>query len=299
MQLHSSTDRIAPADKQLLERSQVEPLATYGLPIVGKAFSQKRKFEYSYFNRKTWNKIVFVDGIATSMETIAIVGGGASGILAAVHLARLAAKPCRILLIDPASELAGGPAFSTDDPQHVLNAPARLMSAFDDDPEHFVRWLGSGGTSYGSNDFVPRRLYRLYLQDVLSEVQRERPGGSTISWVRERIVDIHPWDDLNGRSMVLRAETGPAPTAGYAILAIGAPEPCVLDRFGVSGPLVVNNPWSPQALEDVPLQGDVFIVGTGLTTVDVVLALAAGRRSLIHAAISPRICPNCPPGRWL
>ena len=90
----------------------------------------------------------------TERASLAIVGGGASGALAAVHLARLSPRPWRILLIGPACELGAGSAYSTDHPHHLLNRPAWMMSAVNDDPEHFFRWLASIDSSLGAGDFV-------------------------------------------------------------------------------------------------------------------------------------------------
>ena len=215
--------------------------------------------------------------------TLAIVGGGASGVLAAVHLARLSPRPWRILLFDPACELGAGPAYSTDNPRHVLNAPARTMSAVNDDPEHFVRWLPSIDSSFGPGDFVPRRLYRLYLQDTLDHTRRQNPSGSTISWIRESVVDICPNSEVDRGSLVLKMGSGQIWRADRSILAVGAPHPSVLNGFGLGRPEVVTNPWAPGVLERLPATSHVFVLGTGLTTVDVVLALAAGSRSKLHA----------------
>ena len=227
--------------------------------------------------------MVGVNDLVTAPETIAIVGGGASGVLAGVHLARRSPKPVRILLIDPGPELGGGAGFSTNCSQHVLNAPARAMSALDSEPEDFVRWLGSFGGTFGPDDFVPRHLYRLYLQDLLCRTQQQTPGGSTITWIRQRVVDISLEGDVDSRAVILRTASGQLCRADRAILAIGAPEPGVLTAFGVGGPPVVTNPWTSWALEGVPPDSDVFIVGTGLTTVDVVLALADSSQSKMHA----------------
>jgi uncharacterized NAD(P)/FAD-binding protein YdhS len=219
----------------------------------------------------------------TEPATVAIVGGGASGVLAAVHLARLSPRPWRILLIDPACELGAGPAYATDNPLHVLNAPARTMSAVDDEPEHFVHWLASIDSSFGPSDFAPRRLYRLYLQDTLDHTRRQNPSGSTISWIRESVVDICPNREADRGSQMLKLACGQVCEANRAILAVGAPAPSVLSGFGRAGPEVVTNPWAPGVLERVPATGHVFVLGTGLTTVDVVLALASVHRSTFHA----------------
>src|ERR1700684_2910864 len=74
---------------------------------------------------------------------VAIVGGGASGCLTAAHLARaasLAGTSTDLLLIEP-DAVGRGLAYSTTDPRHRLNVPAKGMSAWPDDPEHFLRWM--------------------------------------------------------------------------------------------------------------------------------------------------------------
>ncbi|WP_242424553.1 FAD/NAD(P)-binding protein, partial [Frankia sp. EI5c] len=74
---------------------------------------------------------------------VAVVGGGASGCLATAQLARSVAVTGRrftIMLVEP-DEVGEGLAYLTRDPRHRLNVPAAKMSAFDDDPLHFLRWL--------------------------------------------------------------------------------------------------------------------------------------------------------------
>jgi uncharacterized NAD(P)/FAD-binding protein YdhS len=58
---------------------------------------------------------------------IAVIGGGASGTLAAIHLLRLVAagrQPVRIALIDAGGRHGLGQAYSTTHPGHLLNSPA-------------------------------------------------------------------------------------------------------------------------------------------------------------------------------
>ena len=61
---------------------------------------------------------------------IAVIGGGASGTLTAIHLLRLAAAgrpPVRIALIDAGGRHGLGQAYSTTHPGHLLNSPASTM----------------------------------------------------------------------------------------------------------------------------------------------------------------------------
>ena len=67
---------------------------------------------------------------------IAIIGGGASGALTALHLARaLPVRSAELIVIEPAEEIGRGLAYSTDDPGHLLNVRAANMSAFADQPD--------------------------------------------------------------------------------------------------------------------------------------------------------------------
>jgi NADPH-dependent 2,4-dienoyl-CoA reductase/sulfur reductase-like enzyme len=55
--------------------------------------------------------------------TIAIVGGGASGTLAALQLLRLATVPIRVAIMEPRASLGAGIAYSTVFDSHLLNIP--------------------------------------------------------------------------------------------------------------------------------------------------------------------------------
>ncbi len=64
-------------------------------------------------------------------ETIAVIGGGFSGTLVAVPLARAAAdRPSRIApVFGEGRSPARGVAYGTASPQHLLNGPAGMMSS--------------------------------------------------------------------------------------------------------------------------------------------------------------------------
>ena len=104
--------------------------------------------------------------------TVAIVGGGFSGLLSAIHLLR-ADPGLTVRLIERAPRFARGRAYSTRDPGHLLNVRASNMSAFPDQPRHFVDWLGVGPIA--GDWFVERRRYGDYLQEVLRQAVRA-PG---------------------------------------------------------------------------------------------------------------------------
>ena len=93
---------------------------------------------------------------------IAIVGGGATGVLAAAHFARRCdPAEAEIVVVDPSRELGRGLAYATDDPRHLLNVRVANMSAFADRPDHLYEWLrarrGEGCPSPFS--FISRATY--------------------------------------------------------------------------------------------------------------------------------------------
>src|SRR5882757_6544918 len=87
---------------------------------------------------------------------VAVIGGGAAGALAALHLLD-AATPREVVVVEPARELGFGLAYRTRHPLHLLNVPAGRMSAFPERPDDFVAWLGGNGADTAAA-FVPRRL---------------------------------------------------------------------------------------------------------------------------------------------
>ena len=105
---------------------------------------------------------------------VAIVGGGAAGVLAAIHLRR--SKPeAQITLIDASGRPVTGVAYGTNDPTHLLNVPAQRMSAWPDDPAHFRRWLDQRAVT-PVESFAPRLAYGRYLQNTRSRRRADRDG---------------------------------------------------------------------------------------------------------------------------
>jgi hypothetical protein len=72
---------------------------------------------------------------------LAIIGGGAAGVLVAIQVLRQAKAPLALAIFEPASQLAQGIAYATPWPEHLLNVPAAKMSAFADQPGDFLDYL--------------------------------------------------------------------------------------------------------------------------------------------------------------
>jgi uncharacterized NAD(P)/FAD-binding protein YdhS len=148
---------------------------------------------------------------------IAIIGGGASGALTSLHLARaLPPGAAEITVIELAEEIGRGLAYSTDDLGHLLNVRVANMSAFADEPDHLSQWLQNKGPSVARLTplcFISRSIYGSYMADIVQELS----GSGTVRHVRDRCVDLVQIGD----EVVLRLETGGTIITDLAILATG------------------------------------------------------------------------------
>ena len=197
--------------------------------------------------------------------TIAVIGAGASGALQALHLARAGAQ---VALIERGPAPGRGVAYGTTRPEHLLNVPARRMSAFSGDPDHFTRWFGARGGG-GAEDFAPRMLYGDYLQALLAEVGIEAVRGEAV-------------DLADGK---VRLADGRAMAAKAVVLAPGNFRPATprgIDPAAI-GEAWVEDPWAG-GLDGLADRDVVLLLGTGLTAIDVALTLdATGFRGRIVA----------------
>ena len=208
--------------------------------------------------------------------TVAIIGGGLSGAAAAYHLALEAPLAAlRIVVIEPRAELGRGLAYSTPDPTHRLNVPHGKMSLRSDDPEHFTRWLSSpkGPTlppksaTLSGHIFAPRAVFGRYVAETLAPFLAE----GRIRHLKARATDIRRQDN---RFHIALSE-GPDLVADNVILAIAHPEPALpqalRDLQGTPG--LIADPFAPGALEQITLGERVLVVGSGLTSADILASL--------------------------
>ncbi|MFB7655107.1 MULTISPECIES: FAD/NAD(P)-binding protein [unclassified Streptomyces] len=224
-------------------------------------------------------------------DRVAVVGAGAAGALTAVQLMRQAERAGHRLgvwLIDPAGHTGRGVAYGTPDARHLLNVPAARMSAFPDDPGHFLRWLTGRHPHAAPGDFVARQEYGRYLGDVVEQTVAAC-RHARLHRVRERVVAVRE----EGGRPVLRLSGGGELRADAAVLALGSlgPDPAWAGPGLRASRRFVADPWAPGALEGPAAQGDVLLVGTGLTMVDVALTLAGPGR-VLHAVSRHGLLPR-------
>jgi uncharacterized NAD(P)/FAD-binding protein YdhS len=217
--------------------------------------------------------------------TIAIIGGGVSGTLTALHLVRQG-TPARVILIDQRAEFGLGLAYSTPSLRHLLNVPAGKISALPDQPDHFLHWFRKNHDPAATEKtFAPRAVFGRYIQSLLKSTRR-------IEQEIAAVVDVR----LQDSGAVLTLDNGCELRADLIVLATGnfdpAPLPGITQAASDLG-LYRHNAWAADTYEALNPDAPVALIGTGLSGVDVVLRLRElGHRGRIIAVSRHGVFPN-------
>jgi uncharacterized NAD(P)/FAD-binding protein YdhS len=197
--------------------------------------------------------------------TIAIIGGGVSGALTAYHLIQQHVR-ARVIVIEPRAEVGLGLAYATPSLQHLLNVPAGKISALPSQPEHFLLWLrdhhDAGATA---ETFAPRAVFGQYIRSLMDE-------AIGIEQVRSEVIDYVACK----RGALLSLSNGESLHADYVVLATGNFDPAGLrgiSEEAVQTGVYAHNAWDTATYEDLAPEAAVTLIGSGLTSVDVLLRL--------------------------
>ncbi|HEY0414752.1 MAG TPA: FAD/NAD(P)-binding protein [Gaiellaceae bacterium] len=197
---------------------------------------------------------------------LVVVGGGAAGALAALHLVGSTRR--EVILVERTGRFGPGIAYGTTDTRHLLNVPAGRLSFSSESPDDFVEWLASRLPNARRDTFAPRAWYGEYLRHHLDAAAAsgllELRAGEALS------AEASP----DGFSVALADEA--RLSADTLVLALGNArnEDPLLPVDLASSSRYVGDPWAPGQLDAVD-GGDVLLVGSGLTAVDVALSLSA------------------------
>jgi uncharacterized NAD(P)/FAD-binding protein YdhS len=194
-------------------------------------------------------------------------------------------------MIEPREHPGLGLAYSTAFDGHLLNVPAGKMSALPKQPGHFLAWLRNRQwPGADAESFAPRKLYGVYLQDVLQQTIREEAGDRFVHIRAEAVgvsadefgpvLTLSNHETVHAQHVVL-AHGNPASSSAFSQSRRG-----LEDRWHVS-------PWLGDALR-VRFEGErILLVGTGLTAVDAVLALQGQEKGCrIHMLSRRGILPQ-------
>ncbi|HEY1991178.1 MAG TPA: FAD/NAD(P)-binding protein [Gammaproteobacteria bacterium] len=217
------------------------------------------------------------------MYDIAIIGGGFSGTALAVQcLRRARGRPLRLALMERRRELGRGVAYGTDSSAHLLNVPAGRMSMLPEIPDDFLRYIAARDVMAAPGSFIWRSLYGAYLHARLQEAAADAAPAQLTRFDAEA-VDVA---DGDGRCRISLAD-GRTLDAARLVLANGNQPPARLPGLSeefAADPRYVEDPWKAGALEHVPLDRPVLLVGTGLTMADVAMDLK--RRGMVAPMVA-------------
>ena len=218
--------------------------------------------------------------------TVAIIGGGFSGTVAAIRLLTATRHGSsslpfgsRVVLVEP-GRAGEGLAYRAGPDIWRLNVPADRMSAFPERPGDFLEWAQARNPLVSGGDFLPRAWYGDYLAERLDLARRRSPRWLSFVRVRERATGI----DVAHGSARIALSNGETLEADRVLLTLG--------NSPTAGPLrnapqVVDDAWDLRWMDKLPTYVPrVLLVGTGLTMIDQMLAIAQRRPDARVMAIS-------------
>jgi uncharacterized NAD(P)/FAD-binding protein YdhS len=213
---------------------------------------------------------VLSDSASRMAYDVAVVGGGFSGVMTVVHLLRRCPPNTSILLIERSGKLGRGLAFGTTTAGHLLNVPAKNMSAFADRPEDFLQWVQRHKNSEISpKAFVSRQWYGEYVDSLLANQLREADSPS-LDCACEEVVAIEQQQD----TLRLTLTDSSQHHARFVVLAVGNfPPPDPLPLRQLSNQRYARYAWSADALDGVSDSESILLIGSGLTAIDQVVTL--------------------------
>ncbi|WP_262136209.1 FAD/NAD(P)-binding protein [Pseudomonas sp. Marseille-Q5117] len=201
------------------------------------------------------------------MKTVVIVGAGFSGAVLAAQLLNQHLNDVRLVLINRSGPMGRGLAYGTNSAVHLLNVPAGNMSAYVEQPSHFLNYCKSKGLNVTDSSFVPRQVYGEYLSDILKQAEKRSGGGISFQQISAEVLGMRYQDN----QFEIRLKNGSRLHAQHAVLALGNFSPAVpheLNALRDSG-YYIQDPWSAE-LDQKSLEPNesVLLIGTGLTALD-------------------------------
>lgn len=222
---------------------------------------------------------------------ITIIGAGFSGTALACRLASTRDDAHEVCLVGAPATFGRGVAYGDARPEHLLNVRARHLGIDPEQPQDFADWLRLG--ERGRDGFMPRIAYGEYLQDRLREAMEM---SANLTCIDQEAISV----ERSGREFRIQLADGGQFRCERVVLAPGALPPQRLAGVGprlARSPRYIGWPWQDDAIDRIPADARVLLVGTGLTMADVAVSLrrrghrgelvAISRRGLLPRAHRP------------
>lgn len=189
-------------------------------------------------------------------KKIAVIGGGFAGTMVIRQLIDQGFTG-EITRFHHADSETLGPAYHADSGDLLLNVRNQNMSAFPEEPDHFVRFLQNEHPEISHpHAFVPRSVYGNYLQSIWTGTKTKAKQNLVRFDLKQE--ELKEYDDFD-----------------ILVLATGNELPRIpkeLPKAIVESVFYQGNPWKLD-LDTIGKELPLFILGNGLTMVDTVLRL--------------------------
>jgi uncharacterized NAD(P)/FAD-binding protein YdhS len=222
---------------------------------------------------------------------IAIIGGGFSGLSTLLHLLQRTPIPLNIHLFEKNDNLCKGVAYNTESIAHPLNISANQMGALADSPNDFYVWLKDERINPHLQDlqispesYLPRMLYGLYLEDLLHQgLEQSKLKKCVTEIVQDEVLNLQKKAD---GTFLVHTKQQKKWDVDYVVIAVGVPSSKTL-TFETHELLrdgrYIHNLWDNQKsnlfrnFEQIRKNknGKIVIIGSGLTSIDVLFELRA------------------------
>ena len=227
--------------------------------------------------------------------TIAIIGGGASGVGLAARMVEAlpvgsSTANLSIVLFD-ARGCHGGNAYADDTLSNLMNTTCGAIDRGFGGEFSFLEWAAEnpdrwqpllGERTLDTQAYVPRPVVGRYLADLLAHARQKAAGRRLmLDMIAEEVVDIAP-PATPQQNYSVYTDSGAHFEAHYIYLALGhldrvrSEEYQFRDRY-------YHSPYPvARLIEEIPRSAAVGIIGTRLSAIDVALGLAdAGHKGEI------------------
>jgi uncharacterized NAD(P)/FAD-binding protein YdhS len=201
---------------------------------------------------------------------------------------------CEIILINKQETFNKGFAYNPYSDKQLLNVIAAKMSAFAEQPDHFLDWVmeqnefKNRDRTLIANSFLSRKLYGAYLVDVWNQnYPLAAEKGIKVRLLNQFVVDIN----IETNSVSLFLDTGETILVDQCVIATGNQvprNPSIKNETFYPNNNYFQNPWIREAVQHVIPNLPVLIVGNGLTMVDTVLGLKENGFNGEIYSISPK-----------
>ena len=257
-----------------------------------------------------------VDSVIPANKSVVIIGGGFSGTALALQLLRRS-KDVSVAVIDTGDRRARGLAYGTRYDCHLLNVCSADMSAFSDQAGHFWTWAEQNWENWSQQrtkssegggallttqpiherSFFPRAFFGEYLNSLLNDMPDAQK--SRLHWIHAEATGIRREDshvDSNqDPRYAISLKNGESLHADAIVLATGNFLP---GHFGISAlansSRYVHNAWLQSTLTNLSDSDEVLLIGSGLTSVDMAIALHSKKfRGKIHLLSRHGLLPHC------